>query len=319
MRTRSLLPLGAVAVVALALTGCAGDAGTADSADSGATSAAGCAGTGIETTASTELAELLPASVADAGTLQIGTDPTLPPYEFTDENDELAGLDIELGYLIGCKLGLDVEYSTIDFAGLLTAVQAGRYDLAIAGISDTPERAEVLDLVDYQTEGTAIIVPKGNPDGVETIDDLCGLSVAAVQGSVPLELLTRKNETCADPIQLLPLPSSSDGFLAVRSGRADASMETLGSAIYYQQSEEHGGDLEALTTELYAQGYQAIAFPKDEESVQLRDAVQAALTELVEDGAYAELYEKWGLEANMVDTITVNDSQRFADKYYNVG
>lgn len=318
MRTRTLLPLGAVAVVAIALTGCAGDAGTA--ADGGASTAAadGCSGTGIEATASAELAGLVPAAVADTGALQVGTDPTLPPYEFTDENDELAGLDIELGYLIGCKLGLDVEYSTIDFAGLLTAVQAGRYDLAIAGISDTPERAEVLDLVDYQTEGTAIIVPEGNPDGVETIDDLCGLSVAAVQGSVPLELLTRKNETCADPIQLLPLPSSSDGFLAVRAGRADASMETLGSAIYYQQSEEHGGDLEALTTELYAQGYQAIAFPKDEESVKLRDAVQAALTELIEDGAYAELYEKWGLEANMVDTITVNDSQRFADKYYNV-
>lgn len=315
MRTRMILPIGA-AVVALALSGCSADAGDGDGG--GAKAAAdGCAGTGIEATASTELADLLPEAIAEAGTLQVGTDPTLPPYEFTDENDELAGLDIELGHLIGCKLGVDVEYSTIDFAGLLTAVQAGRYDFAIAGISDTPERSEVLDLIDYQTEGTAIIVPKGNPEGVETIDDLCGLSVAAVQGSVPLELLTRKNETCAEPIQLLPLPSSSDGFLAVRAGRADASMETLGSAIYYQQSEEHGGDLEALTTELYAQGYQAIAFPKD--SAELRDAVQAALTELVADGAYAELYEKWGLEANMVDTITVNDSQRFADKYYNVG
>lgn len=315
MRTSTLLPIGA-AVVALALTGCA--AGTGDG-DATAAATDGCAGTGIETTASAELAAQLPAAVAEAGKVEIGTDPTLPPYEFTDENDQLTGLDIELGHLIGCKLGLDVEYATIDFAGLLTAVQAGRYDFAIAGISDTPERAEVMDLVDYQTEGTAIIVPKGNPEGIQTIDDLCGLSVAAVQGSVPLELLTRKNDSCAEPIQLLPLPSSSEGFLAVRAGRADASMETLGSAIYYQQSEEHGGDLEALTNELYAQGYQAIAFPKDEESAELRDAVQGALSALIEDGAYAELYEKWGLEANMVDTITVNDSQRFADKYYNVG
>lgn len=317
MRTRKLLPFGAVAVVAFALTGCAGDPG-ADAGTGTADAADGCAGTGIAVTESAELAELLPESIAEAGVIEVGTDPTLPPYEFTDENDQLAGLDIELGHLIGCKLGVDVNYATIDFAGLLTAVQAGRYDFAIAGISDTPERAEVMDLVDYQTEGTAIIVPRGNPKDIATIDDLCGLSVAAVQGSVPLELLTRKNESCDDPIKLLPLPSSSDGFLAVRSGRADASMETLGSAIYYQQSEEHGGDLEALTTELYAQGYQAIAFPKNEESAALRDAVQAALTELIEDGAYAELYETWGLEANIIDTVTVNDSQRFADKYYNV-
>jgi polar amino acid transport system substrate-binding protein len=314
MRTRNLLPVGAV-VMALVLAGCTSEP---DAGDTSPPTADGCAGTGIDAKASADLAALLPTSVAESGVVQVGTDPTLPPYEFTDENDELAGLDIELGQLIGCKLGVEVEYSAIDFAGLLTAVQAGRYDFAIAGISDTPERSEVMDLVDYQTEGTAIIVPKGNPGGIKTIDDLCGLNVAAVQGSVPLELLTRKNEKCAEPITLLPLPSSSEGFLAVRSGRADASMETLGSAIYYQQSEDHGGDLEALTTELYAQGYQAIAFPKDDESAKLRDAVHAALTALVEEGAYAELYEKWGLEANKVETITVNDSLRFADKYYNV-
>lgn len=317
MHTRLLTAFG-TAAIAVSLIGCS--AGSApDQGGSDATPAAsGCADTGIETAVLENRDELLPESVKEAGALNLATDPTLPPYEFTDEDGELVGLDIELGQLIGCVLDLEVTYEKIDFAGLLTAVQAGRYDFAIAGISDTPERAEVMDMVDYQTEGTAIIVPEGNPAGIETIDDLCGMTVAAVQGSVPLELLNRKSESCAEPIEALALPSSNDGFLAVRSGRAEAVMETLGTAIWFHESESEGSGLEALTTELYAQGYQAIAFPKGGDSEQLRDAVQAALTSMIEQGSYGALYEKWGLEANMLDEITVNDSQRFADKYYNV-
>jgi polar amino acid transport system substrate-binding protein len=316
MHRRTTLTLASAALAALTLAGC-----SAQSEGSGSTpsSSGGCSGTGIATSASSEAAALLPAGVKSAGKLKIGTDPTLPPYEFTDENDQLTGLDVELGKLIGCKLGLEADYATIDFAGLLTAVQAGRYDMAIAGISDTAEREEVLDLVDYQTEGTSIIVKSGNPDKISSIDDLCGKKVAAAQGSVPLELLTRKNESCEKPISILSLPTSSDAFLAVRSGRADASMETLGSAVYYQKTEKGGAALEALTSNLYAQGYQSIAFPKNEESAALRDAVKTALTDLIADGSYEKLYKKWGLEANMVDTITVNDAERFADDYYNVG
>lgn len=316
MHRRTILTLASATLAALALAGCSAQSeggGTASSPSGG------CSGTGISTSASTEAAALVPAAVKSAGKLKIGTDPTLPPYEFTDENDQLTGLDVELGKLIGCKLGLKADYATIDFAGLLTAVQAGRYDMAIAGISDTAEREQVLDLVDYQTEGTSIIVKSGNPDKISSIDDLCGKKVAAAQGSVPLELLTRKNKSCEKPISILSLPTSSDAFLAVRSGRADASMETLGSAVYYQKTEKGGSALEALTGSLYAQGYQSIAFPKNEQSAALRDAVKAALTDLIADGSYEKLYKKWGLEANMVDTITVNDSKRFADDYYDVG
>jgi len=317
MHRRTTLTLAA-ALTALVLAGCSAQpegAGTS----SPSSSSGGCSGTGIATSASTEAAALVPAGVKSAGKIKIGTDPTLPPYEFTDEDDELTGLDVELGKLIGCKLGLGVDYTTIDFAGLLTAVQAGRYDMAIAGISDTAEREQVLDLVDYQTEGTSIIVKSGNPDKISSIDDLCGKKVAAAQGSVPLELLTRKNKDCAKPISILSLPTSSDAFLAVRSGRADASMETLGTAVYYQKTEKGGSALQALTSNLYAQGYQSIAFPKNAKSGSLRDAVKAALTDLIADGSYEKLYKKWGLTANMVKEITVNDAQRFADDYYNVG
>lgn len=306
-----------IAALAVSLAGCSGGEASAEETVSLTEAGAGCAGTGITPTVLPDREKILPEGILQAGELKLATDPTLPPYEFIDDQDRLAGLDIELGELIGCALDLEVDYERIDFAGLLTAVQAGRYDFAIAGISDTPERAEVMDLIDYQTEGTAIIVPEDNPADVETIDDLCGMKVAAVQGSVPLELLTRKSESCAEPIEALALPDSNSGFLAVRSGRADAVMETLGTAVWFQESENITG-LKALTTELYAQGYQAIAFPKGGDSEVLRDAVQAALASMIEDGSYAELYERWDLAANMVDEITVNDSQRFADKYYNV-
>lgn len=276
-----------------------------------------CAGLGISPAVVADRDTLLPEPIIQAGAVRVATDPTLPPYEFTDDDDQLVGLDIELGALIACALDLDITWEKIDFDGLLAAVKAGRYDFAIAGISDTSEREEVMDMIDYQTEGTAIIVAAENPHDVATIDDLCGLNVAAVKGSVPLELLSRKNESCDEAINILSFPKSTDGFLAVRSGRADAVMETLGTAIWFEKSGEITG-LRALTTELYAQGYQAIAFPKNPDSAKLRDAVQAALTSMIEDGSYGQLYKKWDLEANMVDVVTVNDAARFADMFYNV-
>jgi len=316
MKTRKhlLLPVGALVLGSLILTACStGDdvASPAASSADGVTVVKGGADgtTEFAVTVDEELAASASELISD-GTLEIATKAAAPPYEyFEDGTDTLRGSDIDLGYAIAAKLGLEATFTSMEFAGILPAIQAGRYDFSIAGMGDTPARQEVVDFVDYSTDSNSIVTTKGNPHDITGIDSLCGLNVSSVEGSVYLGLLEEQNLTCDEPINITVFQDNANALLQVQSGRADATMYQTGVALYLIKTDEASADLEVVDSEEYGKGYNAIAFNK--ESDELRDLVQAALIALQEDGVYEDIHLEWGLTLNMVDEITVNDGLRF--------
>lgn len=254
-----------------------------------------------------ELHDSLPADIRKAGKVSIGTEALYPPFEsFADDNKTIVGLDPDLAQSLGQVLGVDVEFTHTAFDGLLTALDGGRFDLVMAAITDTVEREEVYDFVDYFLTGQSIVVQKGNPEGIEGITDLCGQSVAVLKASTQEKLLGQFNdEECAgDPIEIDSFPSDKDALMQVQSGRDVASFTQDAVGSYNAATIGGGNQFEIANSEALLPTPVGIVFTK--EDTQLRDAFKAALEKLIADGTYDEILAEYQLESGAVDSVTVN-------------
>jgi polar amino acid transport system substrate-binding protein len=260
------------------------------------------------------LRDRLPAPIREAGVIRVATDPHAPPYTFyAEDNATLVGLEHDLVAVMEKKLGVEFRFSPMQFASVITAVQGGRSDMGISAFGDFVEREKVVDVIDYAYEATGIIVPEGNPHHVAGMADLCGLRVATVQGTIPVELLHVQADRCPGdrPLQMRLFPTNDQVVLAVRSGRADALLDTYGVAAYTLAQMRGGHRLELVRGAKYAVGLQGMIVAK--RNRELRDAIRATLQSMVDDGSYAAVFRKWGLEDNRLESITVNDAARFTD------
>ncbi|MDA3644444.1 ABC transporter substrate-binding protein [Saccharopolyspora indica] len=284
-----------VALAAVSLTGCGG--GAEPAADE-----------------PNELRAMLPEEVREAGVLRRVTDPSSPPYNFMDQQSkQLQGLEVDLAEEIGRHLGVRIETDTMQFPGIIPAVQAGRYDFAMAAFGDFPEREKIVDVIDYSTEATSLVVPEHNPLNIQKISDLCGHTASVTTGSIPQKLLTLQNEKCAQPIDVLTFQTDDQAGMAVRTGRADAQVNTVGVAKYAiaNMPATGGHRLKVLESSRYAVGYQGIIVSKQESEI--RDAIVAALEAMQADGSYQRVFDKWGLPQNALQKIAVNDAAKYQD------
>ena len=312
---RVLAVLSSAALIATTLAACSSATGSAPSSTS-AQAPDNCTIAGKKIDADPTLKSQVPASIMSTGHLNIATAGDGPPYTYKDKDGSLIGLEIDLGKAIGCTLGVPSEFKTVAFAGILTGIQAGRYDMGMSTISDTSQREKVMNFVSYQTEGTALIVAKDNPHGVKTIADTCGLRVAVTQGGITQQLVEKQNAQCGQKMTISPLPAAADGYLSIRSGRSDVFLDTFGTALYTSKNGTGSGDaLDVLTDKRYGIGYQAIALPKTADGTKLTQVVADAVNHLIDSGVYGSLYKDRGLEQNELPKVQINDAAKYENSF----
>jgi polar amino acid transport system substrate-binding protein len=253
------------------------------------------------------LHDQLPQDIQSAGTIKIGTEALYPPFEsFAEDNKTIVGLDPDLADALGQVLGIEVKMSHTAFDGLLTALDGGRFDMVMAAITDTKERQAQYDFVDYFTTGQAIVVKKGNPEKIAAIEDLCGKSVSVLVASTQEKLLGEFNtDQCAsDKIKVTALPNDKDALLQVQSGRADASFTQDAVGRYNSRTIGGGNQFEVANSEPVLPVPIGAVFTK--EDTELRDAVKAALEELIANGTYDEILAKNDLSGGANKDAAIN-------------
>ena len=257
-----------------------------------------------------ELHDMLPDDIQAAGKVSIGTEALYPPFEqFAADNKTIEGLDPDLGKALGEVLGIDVEFTHTAFDGLLTALDGGRFDLVMAGITDTKEREDVYDFVNYFMTGQSIVVKKGNPSGIHGVADLCGRPVAVLKASTQEKLLGEFNEgDCAgNPIDIGSFPSDRDALMQVQGGRSEAAFTQDAVGAYNAKTIGGGNTFEVGNSEALFPVPVGIVFTK--EDTQLRDAFQAALKEVIANGTYDEILAKWDMSGGSFKDATINGAQ----------
>ncbi len=243
----------------------------------------------------------LPDALRKAGVIRFGADFTQPPGTFLDANHNMAGVDFALCNEIGRRLGLRVEWTNLQFSGLIPALNAGRFDAVCSSMLITPQRAEAVDFVPYRRTAQGAAVVKGNPHGVHDLPDVCGLHAAELLGSVYERVITAQSQDCVahgkPPIDLKTFSTVADAFTQLIDGRADVVMGDEPIVTYYV-TQKGGGRIELAFGGKNPTLNGLAVSPGD---AALTGPLTAALYRLKADGTYARLMGQWHLESGMID------------------
>lgn len=222
----------------------------------------------------------------NAETLRVVTDPSFVPFEMMDqETGEMIGFDMEIIAEVAKRAGFEYDLNTMDFNGIIPALQTGNVDIAIAGITITEEREEIVDFSDpYYDSGLRILI-RSDDDSIKEVKDLEGKKIGSKIGSTSYDYLV-KNLEKDDGVT--PYPGSADMYMALMSGSVDAVLYDAPNVGYFASTKGKG---RVKTVGKMYEGQQyGIALKSGSEWV---DAVNKALASMKEDGTYKGIYEKW--------------------------
>lgn len=250
------------------------------------------------------------AKVKQAGKLVIATMPNYPPITYKDPaTSKLTGFDIDLGEAIAAELGVKAEWQEIAFAQMLPSLQTERVDTALAGMSDTVPRREIVDFVDYMRSGTQFYTGTLQAAKIKTPADLCGKKVGASRSTNnPQRIAEWSTANCeskgAPAITVVGTEGSVDARNQLKTQRIDASVQGNETLPYFQAMEPNTYVLlgEPLTEEI-------TGLPVLKTKPALRDAIKDALDRLVKNGTYAKILDKYGLARNGMSEIKINSAK----------
>ena len=226
------------------------------------------------------------AGTASAETLKVVTDPSFVPFEMMDtETGKMVGFDMEIIREVADRAGFEIDLNTMDFNGIIPALQSGSVDIAIAGITIRDDRKESVDFSDpYYDSGLRLLVREGN-DGIKEFNDLESKKIGTKIGSTSYDYLIKNLEK---DDSVTPYPGSADMYMALMSGAIDAVFYDAPNVGYFARTKGEG---EVKTVGPLYEGQQyGIALVEGSDWV---DEVNTALAAIKEDGTYEEIYEKW--------------------------
>lgn len=215
------------------------------------------------------------------GVLTMATNAYFPPYEYY-EGSEIVGIDAEIAEAVAKELGLELKIEDMEFDSIITAVQAGKADIGLAGMTVTDERLEFVNFSETYATGVQVVIVKEDST-IATLDDLKEKKIG-VQLSTTGDIYAT-DEFGDDYVE--QYNKGNDAVMALVSGKVDAVIIDNEPAKSFVAANE---GLKILETEYAVEDY-AAAMNKDNE--ELLEKFNDALTKLIDDGTVAEIVEKY--------------------------
>ena len=223
----------------------------------------------------------------EAGKLHMATNAAFPPYEMTSDNGGFEGIDVEIATAIAKKLGLELVVDDMDFSSVITSVQSGKEDIAMAGLTVTDERKQNIDFTDSYANGVQVVIVKEGSD-INSIDDLQGKMIGTQEGTTGYAYCS------ADPADggygedhVIAYTNGATAVQALVAGKVDCVVIDSQPAKEYVKANT---GLAILDTEFTNEDY-AIGVSKD--NPELLAAVNSALNELIKDGTVQSIIDKY--------------------------
>ena len=220
---------------------------------------------------------------------KVGTEPTFPPFDTTDDDQNIVGLDMDLIKAIGEDQGFDVQFENLSFDGLIPALKAGNIDIVAAGMNkDDKERQKQVDFSDaYYESQLYVVVPQDNKD-IKSIDDLTAdMKVAAQTGTTGAEKVKelKKDGKIKEAVILDGLDTC---MMKLINGDVSAVIndKPVTEAYMKKQPDKIKMVGEALNAENYG-------FAVQKGNKELLDKINAGLKNIKDDGTYDKLIDEW--------------------------
>jgi polar amino acid transport system substrate-binding protein len=255
-----------------------------------------------------ELHDKLPDAIKTSGKMISVNNGSFPPYEIVT-GTEMTGASADLTDAIGQVLGVKIEHATVGgLPALLAGVNSGRYQFAFGPVGDYNDREAANDFVDWVKEYVVFAALKGNPKGITSLDTACGQRISVMAGGSAERVIKAQSDKCTTEgkgaVEVQSYTDQPASILAVRSKRADAFFSSQAPLTYFVS--QANGQLE-LTGVGQKNGFEDIfqgaVVPKGSP---LGPIMIDAIKVLMDNGAYATIMKKWGLENNMITQPGLN-------------
>ena len=279
---KKVLALVLALAIALALTACSNKDNGANTGDNGN------AGSEVTDNGSENNGGDAAFTTVESGKLHMSTNAAFPPYEMIAADGSFEGIDVEVAAAIAEKLGLELVVDDMGFDAALTAVQTGKSDIAMAGITVTDDRKEVMDFSDSYATGIQVVIVKEDSP-IQTVDDLANAEMIGCQKA------TTGYIYCSDTVEnggygedhVTAYDTGALAVMALVNGQIDAVVIDSEPAKAFVAANE---GLKILDTEFSVEDY-AIAVGKGNSA--LLDAINNAMAELKADGTFQSIVDKY--------------------------
>jgi polar amino acid transport system substrate-binding protein len=293
---RAILGLAVTAALATSMAACGSEgsdsgSGTAATPSASASSAVDAA-----------LVAKLPADIKSSGTLTIGTDSTYAPSEFLDSDGKtVIGFDVDLFNAVAAKLGLKTTWQSATFDSIIPGVSSGKYQVGVSSFTVNAAREKQVTMVSYFAAGTQWAAKTG---ANITPDTACGKKIAVQTGTVQVDDITARSKKCgASKIKIDQYQKQSDATNAVVTGKDDAMLAD--SPVCAYAVKQTSGQL-ALAGDIYDSAPYGYVVGKTQ--TDFAGAISGAVQDLITDGSYKTILDKWGVTAGGITAPAVNPS-----------
>jgi len=226
-------------------------------------------------------------TTVETGKLHMATNAAFPPYEMVKDDGTYEGIDVEIATKIAEKLGLELVVDDMDFGAVITAVQTGKSDIAMAGMTVTEDRKKNIDFTDSYATGKQVIIVKEGSD-IASADDLTGHMIGVQEA-------TTGYIYCAASVEdggygeenVTAYTNGATAVQALVDGKVDCVVIDSAPAQKYVEANK---GLVILETPFITEDY-AIGVSKD--NTALTEAVNNALKELIADGTVQSIIDKY--------------------------
>ena len=165
--------------------------------------------------------------IQSRGKLVIATEGDWPPWTYHDKNNELVGLDVEIGALIAEGLGVEPEFQETAWDSILAGVDSGRFDIACNGVGYTEARAEKYSFSVPYVYTQKVLVVRGDNEDIQSVDDLEGRMTTNTVSSTYAAIAESYGAS------VLPVDTLTETIMMVEQGRAEATINAKGSVDDY--------------------------------------------------------------------------------------
>jgi polar amino acid transport system substrate-binding protein len=229
-----------------------------------------------------------------------------PSADVTDAN-QAVGFDVDSARAVAKLWGVDLEIRNTTFQTLIPDLQAGRCDIVWTALFVSAKRLAVAEAVPYLTTGHEVLVPAGNPEGIKTLDDLCGKKVSIQAGGLVEDLINQQSTTCTGAgkaaIDIQAYPTVAEEMQQIVQGRVSAVWETDTQVGDFVGKNPGKYDIALVVSRDAAYG---VYFQKGHSDI--ADALIAAFKAMKADGSWATIAKTYGQDPTLLAPACPGDT-----------
>ncbi|MGH9920725.1 MAG: transporter substrate-binding domain-containing protein [Nitrososphaerales archaeon] len=247
----------------------------------------------------------LPASARAHGiTMATAATFGLPFATYATNGHTIIGMDASLAQALAKLIGVAITIQNVDLDEFIPGLVAHRYDFELSVTLDTKAREQIVSLVDYIKDGSGILVTSSYKGHVDSLSNICGMTVTATTGSLEQQNVQAQSKACVaagkPSVQLHVFATKAQEFLALHSGRVQA---VVGDALQMAWLVQQQNGFVRQEKAVWNAGIDGLAFPKGSPLVPI---FQKALQELMNNGTYNAILSHYNLKSWELTKATVN-------------